>query len=163
MKNEATRTLLKAIAVTLVLLTGVGILFSFVSRAPESERVVYRTVEDVSLTLDIIPTDRNSLFQGLLIGASVLLGLRGCKSDPDHLKGFRDILVTERSHEYANAWWPPGHIIGYEHSFVHAAVDFMQAVKDGTGIKPDFNDGVKIIEVLEAALRSMEGAGRVDL
>ncbi len=55
MKNEATRTLLKAIAVTLVLLTGVGILFSFVSRAPESERVVYRTVEDVSLTLDIIP------------------------------------------------------------------------------------------------------------
>jgi len=52
-KNEATRTLLKAIAVTLVLLTGVGILLSFVSRAPESERVVYRTVEDVSLTLDI--------------------------------------------------------------------------------------------------------------
>ena len=71
--------------------------------------------------------------------------------------------MTERCHEYANAWWPPGHIIGYEHSFAHAAVDFMQAVKDGTGIKPDFSDGVKIIEVLEAALRSMEGAGRVDL
>ncbi|MEM1441350.1 MAG: Gfo/Idh/MocA family oxidoreductase, partial [Verrucomicrobiota bacterium] len=85
------------------------------------------------------------------------------ESDPEHLRGFRDILVTERCHEYANAWWPPGHIIGYEHGFVHAAVDFMQAIKDGNGIKPDFRDGVKIIEVLEAALRSMEGAGRVDL
>lgn len=85
------------------------------------------------------------------------------ESDPGHLRGFRDILVTERCHDYANAWWPPGHIIGYEHSFVHAAVDFMQAVKDGNGIRPDFRDGVKIMEVLEAALRSMEGAGRVDL
>lgn len=85
------------------------------------------------------------------------------ESDPDHLKGFRDILVTERCHEYANAWWPPGHIIGYEHGFVHAVADFLEAVKNGGGITPDLNDNVRIIRVLEAALRSMEGAGRVEL
>ena len=78
------------------------------------------------------------------------------EGDPEDKRGFRDIMVNEPSHDYANAWWPPGHIIGYEHAFVHAAVDFMQAIKDGTGIKPDFNDGLKIITVLEAALRSME-------
>jgi len=44
-------------------------------------------------------------------------------------------MVNEPSHEYANAWWPPGHIIGHEHAFMHAAVDFMQAIKDGNGIK----------------------------
>jgi predicted dehydrogenase len=85
------------------------------------------------------------------------------ESDPDHLKGFRDILVTERCHEYANAWWPPGHIIGYEHGFVHAAADFLEAVKSGERITPDLNDNIKIIRVLEAALQSMEGAGKVFL
>lgn len=85
------------------------------------------------------------------------------ESDPDHLKGFRDILVTERCHEYVNAWWPPGHIIGYEHGFVHAVADFLEAVKSGNGITPDLNDNVRIIRVLEAALRSIESGSRVVL
>ncbi len=83
--------------------------------------------------------------------------------DPEHANGFRDILVTERCHQYANAWWPPGHIIGYEHSFVHAAIDFLHAVKDGGKITPDLEDNVKIIRVLEAALQSMDSGNRVDL
>lgn len=80
-------------------------------------------------------------------------------SDPGHASGFRDILVTERCHEYVNAWWPPGHIIGYEHGFVHAAVDFLHAIKEGKGITPDFHDGVRIMKVLDAALESMDGSG----
>lgn len=83
------------------------------------------------------------------------------EGDPDHLKGFRDILATERSHPYVSAWWPPGHIIGYEHAFVHAVADFLEAVKKGSGLTPDFADGVRIMHVLEAALQSMEGGGRV--
>ena len=82
---------------------------------------------------------------------------------PDHLVGFRDILVTERCHEYANAWWPPGHIIGYEHTFVHACNDFMHAIKEGRTLDPDFTEGIKLIEVLEAALKSMETGARVEL
>jgi predicted dehydrogenase len=85
------------------------------------------------------------------------------EGDPEDRRGFRDILVTERVHEYANAWWPPGHIIGYEHAFANAVADFVKAVCQGGGIKPDFADGVKILEVLEAALTAMESGGRVDL
>jgi len=84
------------------------------------------------------------------------------QSDPEHLVGFRDILVTEPVHPYVHAWWPPGHIIGYEHPFVHAAADFLQAIKEGAKIQPDFREGVKIIEVLEAAQKSMDSGNRVE-
>jgi len=82
-------------------------------------------------------------------------------SDPGDRQGFRDILVTESSHEYVGAWWPPGHIIGYEHAFVHAAIDFLNAVGSGTQVEPNFRDGVKSIRVLEAAAMSMETGQRV--
>ncbi len=71
-------------------------------------------------------------------------------------RGFRSILVTDPSHDYVKNWWPPGHIIGYEHTFVHAAADFLAAIADpGTSsVTPDFSDGVRITQVLEACLRS---------
>ena len=81
------------------------------------------------------------------------------QSDAPHLAGWRDILVTEPVHEYAKNWWPPGHIIGYEHGFVHAVADFLKAIYDGKRVTPDFKDGVKIMEVLESAQDSMENGG----
>lgn len=48
--------------------------------------------------------------------------------DPEKQRGFREILVAERMHPYTGQWWPPGHLIGYEHSFVHTIVDFVRAV-----------------------------------
>ncbi|ACT95235.1 Gfo/Idh/MocA family protein [Dyadobacter fermentans] len=77
--------------------------------------------------------------------------------------GFRTILATESIHPYAGNWWPAGHIIGYEHAFVHAVVDFLNAIENDTDIKPDFADGLKIIQVLEAGLRSAELGGEVRL
>jgi predicted dehydrogenase len=85
------------------------------------------------------------------------------RSDPAHAQGFRTILATESSHAYVANWWPPGHIIGYEHGFVHGAVDFLQAVATGGPIAPDFSDGVKCIKVLDAALRSAATWQRVRL
>ena len=70
--------------------------------------------------------------------------------DVDH-QGYRPILVTEGSHPYVGAWWPQGHIIGYEHTFVHAFRDFVEAVKTGGTMTPNFEDGEKIIKVLQAA------------
>ena len=70
--------------------------------------------------------------------------------DPEHARGFRTILVTEPVHKYAGAWWPPGHIIGYEHSFVHTVADFIDAVAQRRKVKPDFEDGLRNQEVLEA-------------
>ena len=74
--------------------------------------------------------------------------------DPESAQGFRNILVTEPVHPYLNAWWPPGHIIGYEHTFVNAMADFLKAIDSGAKAEPNFVDGVKEMEILDAALES---------
>jgi predicted dehydrogenase len=84
-------------------------------------------------------------------------------SDADGSRGFKTILATDGSHPYMDHWWPPGHIIGYEHSFVHAVVDFVKAIDENKSIKPDFTDGLSIINVLEAGLRAAETGKKVDL
>ena len=76
--------------------------------------------------------------------------------DPDYAQGFRTILVTEPIHPYIGHWWPPGHIIGYEHEFHHAVADFLTAIEEGGTIAPNFYDGVRGMEVLEAGLESAE-------
>ncbi|MBZ5565241.1 MAG: Gfo/Idh/MocA family oxidoreductase, partial [Acidobacteriia bacterium] len=45
------------------------------------------------------------------------------RTEPQAEQGFKTILATESVHPYVGAWWPPGHIIGYEHTFVHAVHD----------------------------------------
>jgi len=82
--------------------------------------------------------------------------------DEDHARGFRDILATERMHDYAKNWWPPGHIIGYEHTFVHAVADFLETVAKGGSMTPNFADGVKVLKVLEAGLESAKSGTRVE-
>jgi len=81
--------------------------------------------------------------------------------DPDYAQGFRTILATESVHEFIANWWPPGHIIGYEHEFHHAVVDFMKAIDTGGVIRPNFEDGLKEMLVLEAALKSAETGQRI--
>jgi predicted dehydrogenase len=84
--------------------------------------------------------------------------------DPAYAQGFRTILATEGGqHDYIAAWWPPGHVIGYEHGFVHAVVDFVKAVETKTKIEPNFYDGMKEMEVLDAGLRSAETGKAVEL
>jgi predicted dehydrogenase len=68
--------------------------------------------------------------------------------------GFRRILVTEPTHPYAGAWWPPGHGLGYEHSFTHEARDFLEAIANGSDPAPSFVDGLRVQLVLDAVERS---------
>lgn len=75
--------------------------------------------------------------------------------------GYRRILVTEAEHPYVGAWWPAGHIIGYEHTFVHAFYDFVKAIEDHSTVTPNFEDGVRILKVLQAARRSSEEGRKV--
>jgi predicted dehydrogenase len=70
------------------------------------------------------------------------------------LSGFRTISATDGKHPYIGAWWPPGHIIGYEHSFTHTVHDFVQAVAQGRSPRPDFEDGLDNQRVLDAIERS---------
>jgi predicted dehydrogenase len=72
-------------------------------------------------------------------------------SDPPAMRGFRTILVTDpNSHPYIRAWWPPGHIIGYEHTFVHTIYDLLEGMAKGKSPQPNFEDGVANQRVLAA-------------
>jgi predicted dehydrogenase len=74
--------------------------------------------------------------------------------------GFRRILVTEPTHPYAHAWWPPGHGLGYEHTFTHEVVDLVTAIGTGAAPSPSFADGLQVQQVLAAVERSAEhGSG----
>ncbi len=78
------------------------------------------------------------------------------REDDENEHGFKTILATQPTHPYISAWWPPGHIIGYEHTFVHEVYDLMQAIARNEMPSPDFEDGVKCQAVLEAVEKSIE-------
>ncbi|MGC4938409.1 Gfo/Idh/MocA family protein [Kribbella sp. DT2] len=64
--------------------------------------------------------------------------------------GFRRILATEPVHPYVAAWWPPGHLLGYEHGFTHQVVDLVTAIAEGKDPEPSFADGLQVQRVLAA-------------
>jgi len=74
--------------------------------------------------------------------------------DPENVQGFRTIPVSLGSHPYMANWWAPAHIIGYGNTFVHAVVDFLDALESGNKITPNLWDGFKIMQTLEAGLLS---------
>jgi predicted dehydrogenase len=76
------------------------------------------------------------------------------ESDPKAVRGFRRILVTESDHPFMKAWWPPGHIIGYEHTFTHTIYDLLEAIADNRVPSPNFEDGLRNQKVLAAIEKS---------
>ncbi|MCU0864549.1 MAG: Gfo/Idh/MocA family oxidoreductase [Planctomycetes bacterium] len=71
--------------------------------------------------------------------------------EPRDAQGFRTVMCMDSVHPYAANWWPDGHIVGYEHTFVHHVVDFVTALHAGSAFAPNFDDGVAVQAVLEAA------------
>jgi predicted dehydrogenase len=80
-------------------------------------------------------------------------------TEPIAEQGFRRILVTEPEHPYVAAWWPQGHVLGWEHSFVHEIRDLLIAVRSGAPASPSFDDGLAVQRVLSAIETSAELAG----
>jgi predicted dehydrogenase len=78
-------------------------------------------------------------------------------------QGFTRILVTEPDHPYVAAWWPPGHLIGYEHSFTHQMRDLIEAVATGTDPAPSFTDALQVQLVLDAVERSAASGAWTDV
>ena len=70
--------------------------------------------------------------------------------------GFRTIQVTGKGYPYAEGWWPPGHIIGYEHTFPHTVLELLKAVVEERLPTPNFEDGVRNQLVLDAVERAAE-------
>jgi predicted dehydrogenase len=71
-------------------------------------------------------------------------------NEPAETQGFRRILVTEPEHPYVQAWWPQGHVIGWEHTHTHQIRDFLTAIRTGTPPEPSFEDGLQVQRVLAA-------------
>ena len=81
--------------------------------------------------------------------------LRFCdRADDPATAGFRTIGVTEPSHPYLSAWWPPGHVLGWEHTFTHEVRDLVTAIAAGTDPVPSFRDGLQVQRVLAAVEQS---------
>ncbi len=76
--------------------------------------------------------------------------------EPSSTAGFRRILATEADHPYVGAWWPPGHLLGYEHGFTHQVVDLVRAIGAGEQPSPSFADGLQVQTVLDAVERSSD-------
>ena len=83
------------------------------------------------------------------------------KDDPVDHSGWRTINVTNGEHPYVGAWWPPGHIIGWEESHIHQVADFLMAIQNNTPCDPDFSVGVQNQAVLEALGESAESGAWV--
>jgi predicted dehydrogenase len=78
-------------------------------------------------------------------------------------QGFRSVLVSEADHPFWEHWWPHGHIIGWEHTFVHELHHLLTAIREDTAVGPDgatLEDGYRAAEVCDAMVRSSEGGTR---
>ena len=76
------------------------------------------------------------------------------RTESEDVAGFRRILVTEPGHPYLSAWWPPGHVLGWEHTFTHEVRDLVIAIAAGTDPAPSFRDGLQVQRVLAAVEQS---------
>lgn len=70
--------------------------------------------------------------------------------DPPHLRGFRTVLATEPQHPFLEHWWPPGHVLGWEHAHIHLIASFLNDIVTGTTTAPTIADGVSCQHVLQA-------------
>jgi len=81
------------------------------------------------------------------------------KRDAGDRMGFRNILVTESVHPYIDHWWPHGHIIGWEHTFIHEVFHLVDCIVNDKPVGPaaaTFYDGLKCQEILDGILKSSE-------
>ncbi len=72
------------------------------------------------------------------------------REDDQAVEGFRTVMVTQPAHRYISHWWPPGHIIGWEHTFIHQYYEFLRAISEDLAPSPNFLDGLRVQQVLDA-------------
>ncbi|WP_424020032.1 Gfo/Idh/MocA family protein (plasmid) [Halorientalis pallida] len=69
-------------------------------------------------------------------------------------RGFERELVTEADDPYVDRWWPPGHVLGWEHAIVHENYEFLRAAATDESHDPDFQAGLAVQRLLDAILRA---------
>ncbi len=86
--------------------------------------------------------------------------------EPNTTQGFHNVLVSEPHHPYWKNWWPQGHMIGWEHSFVHEFDHFFRAIVNNTAVDPygaTFVDGYRNAVICDAIQQSAASGRRVDV
>jgi predicted dehydrogenase len=79
-------------------------------------------------------------------------------------RGFKTVLVTEAADPFVEHWWPPGHVLGWEHTFTHQFRHLLEAIRDDHDVGPHgatFADGYRAAAVCDAILRSADEGGRI--
>ncbi len=85
------------------------------------------------------------------------------QDEPEDGQGFRTIMCMDDRHPYAGHYWPDGHILGYEHTFVNTLADFVLSLRKKKAFSPSFDDGVAVQAVLEAAIKAAGNNRWVDV
>jgi predicted dehydrogenase len=83
-----------------------------------------------------------------------------------HAQGFRDVLVTEPYHPWLKHWWPEGHVLGWEHTFVNEICHLLEAIAEDSDVGPygaTFEDGYRAAEICDAILRASENGDRQEV
>lgn len=75
-------------------------------------------------------------------------------------RGYRQVLATEPQHPYAQHWWPPGHVLGWENTFTNQAADFLSAIAAGEDPQPSFEDALHVERVLATIEKSANSDGQ---
>jgi predicted dehydrogenase len=86
--------------------------------------------------------------------------------EPKETQGFHDVLVTEGYHPWLENWWPQGHIIGWEHNFVHELTHFLDCIVNEKDVAPygaTFEDGYRAAVICDAILEAAAGKKQVDI
>ncbi len=87
-------------------------------------------------------------------------------TEPEETQGFTTVLVSEPHHPWWENWWPAGHIIGWEHTFVHEITHLLDAIVNDRDVGPHgatFLDGYKTAVVCDAILSSAESRRQIDI
>lgn len=79
-------------------------------------------------------------------------------NDPPPLQASRNLLVTGPDHPYSSNFWKPGHLIGYEHTFIATLGDFLSALAEGKEFHPNFQDGLEVQKLI-ASVEASAGSG----
>ncbi len=85
--------------------------------------------------------------------------------EPEETQGFRNVLVSEPSHPWWENWWPQGHVIGWEHTFVHEITHLLDCIVNDGAVAPigaDFVDGYRNAVICDAILESAASRRQVD-
>jgi predicted dehydrogenase len=87
-------------------------------------------------------------------------------SEPKETQGFTNVMVSEGYHPWWENWWPQGHIIGWEHTFVHEVTHLLDCIVNDKEVGPHgatFLDGYKADVVAAAIQKSASTKRQVDI